>query len=88
MTSHYDRSQMPLSALRLLDQIFPENRFIDLEDEEEEKKEDDDNLTKYEGGEGEKDQNENYQAKEDEKEPDPQSVISQEPARRQRDILS
>ena len=47
MTSHYDRAQMPISALRMLDEIFPQNRYIDLEEKEE--------TQKYEGGEGEDD---------------------------------
>ena len=40
---------MPISALRMLDEIFPKNKFLDLEEDGEDDK-------KYEGGEGEEDQ--------------------------------
>ena len=32
-TSHYDRGQMPISALRMLDEIFPHNKYMDLEED-------------------------------------------------------
>lgn len=49
-TSHYDRGQMPISALRMLDEIFPNNRYMDLEEDGEDDK-------KFEGGEEEEDRN-------------------------------
>jgi hypothetical protein len=41
---------MPISALRMLDEIFPNNKFLDLEEDGEDDK-------KFEGGEGEEDPN-------------------------------
>ncbi len=36
-TSKYDRGQMPMAAIELIDLIYPNNKYIDLEVEEEEK---------------------------------------------------
>ena len=54
-TSHYDRGQMPISALRMLDEIFPNNKYMDLEEDGEDDK-------KFEGGEGEEDPDQNQQS--------------------------